>query len=94
MPLAADRTRSVIRIYWTGEAACASELFAREYALVTTLDIHSEDRAVIEAGHAGLASGALPHIHFQAQEVLCRHFFQQVAARVENDRKGSRGGAR
>jgi len=44
----------------------------------TALDIHAEDRAVIEAGQRGLSSGALKHIHFQSQEVLCRHLFHIV----------------
>jgi hypothetical protein len=38
---------------------------------------------VIEAGQRGLGSGALEHIHFQSQEVLCRHFFHAVNDRVE-----------
>lgn len=29
------------------------------------------------------SSGALKHIHFQTQKVLCRHLYQQVAAAVE-----------
>jgi phenylpropionate dioxygenase-like ring-hydroxylating dioxygenase large terminal subunit len=82
MPISADRTRSVIRLYWIGEDDCASRRFAREFSLTTALDIHSEDRAVIEAGHRGLASGALSHIHFQSQEVLCRHLFNEVDQRV------------
>ncbi len=83
MPIAADRTRSVIRLYWIGEDDCASRRFAREFSLATALDIHSEDRAVIEAGHRGLASGALSHIHFQSQEALCRHLFLEVDKRVQ-----------
>ncbi|MCY4426053.1 MAG: aromatic ring-hydroxylating dioxygenase subunit alpha [Halieaceae bacterium] len=83
MPIAADRTRSVIRLYWIGEDDCASRRFAREFSLATAQDIHSEDRAVIEAGHRGLASGALSHIHFQSQEVLCRHLFNEVDSRVQ-----------
>lgn len=83
MPVAADRSRSVIRLYWVGEDDSASRRFAQEYALATALDIHSEDRAVIEAGHRGLSSGALSHIHFQGQEVLCRHLFNEVDKRVK-----------
>lgn len=86
MPVAADRTRSVVRLYWIGEDDCASRRFAREFSLATALDIHSEDRAVIEAGHRGLASGALRHIHFQSQEVLCRHLFNEVDRRVQDYR--------
>ncbi|MFT5481362.1 MAG: phenylpropionate dioxygenase-like ring-hydroxylating dioxygenase large terminal subunit [Halieaceae bacterium] len=83
VPIAANKTRSIIRLYWNGEDDTASERFAREYAMATALDIHCEDRAVIEAGHRGLASGALSHLHFQSQEVLCRHLFNQVDQRVQ-----------
>ena len=95
MPIAADRTRSVIRLYWIGEDDCASRRFAREFSLATALDIHSEDRAVIEAGHRGLASGALSHIHFQSQEALCRHLFLEVDKRVQayKAEQGAMGGA-
>ncbi|TGD74773.1 aromatic ring-hydroxylating dioxygenase subunit alpha [Mangrovimicrobium sediminis] len=86
MPIAENRTRSVIRLYWIGEDDCASRRFAREFNMTTALDIHSEDRAVIEAGHRGLASGALSHIHFQSQEVLCRHLFNEVDRRVQDYR--------
>jgi len=83
IPISASRSRGVIRLYWSGADRCASERFAREYAMATMLDIHSEDRAVIEAGQQGLASGALSHIHFQSQEVLCRHFFHSVDRAVQ-----------
>jgi phenylpropionate dioxygenase-like ring-hydroxylating dioxygenase large terminal subunit len=82
MPIAAGRSRGVIRIYWIGQDDSASKRFAREYAMATTRDIHAEDRAVIEAGQRGLNSGALEHIHFQSQEVLCRHLYQSVDATV------------
>lgn len=83
MPIAPDRSRGVVRLYWIGDDERASERFAREYSMATALDIHSEDRAVIEAGQRGLSSGALEHIHFQSQEMLCRHFFHAVNDRVE-----------
>ncbi|MYM64567.1 aromatic ring-hydroxylating dioxygenase subunit alpha [Pseudomaricurvus sp. HS19] len=82
-PISATKSRGVIRIYWVGEDDCASRRFAREYAMGLARDIHSEDRAVIEAGQRGLNSGALTHIHFQAQEVLCRHLFNMVDERVQ-----------
>ena len=88
LPITADRTRSIIRLYWVGADQNASHRFAREFGMVSALDIHSEDRAVIEAGHRGLASGALSHIHFQAQEVLCRHLFNQVDQRVRKYQAG------
>jgi phenylpropionate dioxygenase-like ring-hydroxylating dioxygenase large terminal subunit len=82
-PISATRSRGVIRIYWIGADDSAAKRFAREYGLAMTRDIHSEDRAVIEAGQRGLSSGALSHIHFQEQEVLCRHLMHSVASQVE-----------
>ena len=81
-PLAADRSRGVIRLYWVGEDANATERFAREHALASLRDIHSEDISIIEAGQRGLSSGALSHIHFQTMESLCRHLFNGVDERV------------
>ncbi len=81
-PISATKSRGVIRIYWIGADDSASKRFAREYGLASTRDIHSEDRAVIEAGQKGLSSGALTHIHFQEQEVLCRHLMHNVAQQV------------
>lgn len=82
MPVSASRSRGVIRLYWIGEDSSASERFAREYLMAMARDIHAEDRGVIEAGQRGLNSGALKHIHFQTQEVLCRHLFVTVSAAV------------
>jgi len=82
MPLSVGRSRGVIRFYWVGAPANASERFAREYVMASQRDIHVEDRDVIEAGQRGLASGALDHINFQVNEVLCRHMFNEVDAMV------------
>ncbi len=82
-PISATQSRGVIRLYWVGDDANASERYAREYAMATARDIHSEDRAVIAAGQRGLSSGALSHIHFQTQEALCRHLIVCVDAAVE-----------
>jgi phenylpropionate dioxygenase-like ring-hydroxylating dioxygenase large terminal subunit len=93
-PLGPTRSRGVIRLYWNGADANPSERFAREFSGMLLRDIHSEDRAVIEAGQRGLASGALDHIHFQTQESLCRHLFNEVEARVlalRAEREGDRG---
>lgn len=84
MPISAGRSRGVIRLYWIGDDDSASKRFAREYSMATVRDIHAEDRGVIEAGQRGLMSGALEHIHFQSQEVLCRHFFHSVDSMVRN----------
>ena len=94
MPISATRSRGVIRLYWVGEDRTASERFGREYSMAVARDVHAEDRAVIEAGQRGLNSGALEHIHFQSQEVLCRHFFHAVdnlvqAYKAEQKAKGA-----
>lgn len=83
MPIAADKSRGVIRLYWVGPDDSASKRFAREYAMCTALDVHAEDRAVIEAGQRGLNSGALTHIHYQEHEALCRHLFLSVDSHVQ-----------
>lgn len=90
-PIAADRSRGVVRIYWKGEDANASERFAREYSLASLRDIHCEDISVIEAGQRGLSSGALEHIHFQRMEALCRHLFVSVDERVRQFRAEEAG---
>ncbi len=82
-PVSATRSRGVIRLYWVGEDANASERFGREVIMGVARDVHSEDVAVIEAGQRGLSSGALSHIHFQTQEALCRHLFVEVSKAVE-----------
>ncbi|MET0371129.1 MAG: aromatic ring-hydroxylating dioxygenase subunit alpha [Sphingobium sp.] len=83
-PLGPERTRSVIRMYWQGEAKTAAEKFAREYAIGSLMDVHVEDRALVEAGQAGLRSGAIDKIRFQSQEAMCRHFINQVMDVVDN----------
>jgi phenylpropionate dioxygenase-like ring-hydroxylating dioxygenase large terminal subunit len=82
-PIAADKSRGVIRIYCIGDDETAGVRYGREFAMATLRDVHAEDRGVIEAGQRGLASGALEHIHFQEKEVLCRHLFLTVDARVQ-----------
>jgi phenylpropionate dioxygenase-like ring-hydroxylating dioxygenase large terminal subunit len=82
-PISATQSRGVIRLYWVGDDANASERFAREAVMGTARDVHAEDIAVIEAGQRGLSSGALEYIHFQTQEALCRHLFNMVEAAVE-----------
>ncbi|MDG2002563.1 MAG: aromatic ring-hydroxylating dioxygenase subunit alpha [Novosphingobium sp.] len=90
-PLGPNRSRGIVRFYWVGEEENASERFAREYVMASQRDIHCEDRDVIEAGQAGLASGAIDHINFQGQEVLCRHLFEAVDAMVAAWRSNNGG---
>jgi phenylpropionate dioxygenase-like ring-hydroxylating dioxygenase large terminal subunit len=92
-PISATRSRGVIRIYWIGEDDSAIKRFVREYTMATARDVHSEDRAVIEAGQRGLSSGALSHIHFMSQEVLCRHLFHSVNTMVEAYKASHRAAA-
>ncbi len=81
-PIGPEKSRGVIRLYWIGNDETAGTRFAREYTTATTRDVHSEDIAVIEAGQRGLSSGALEHIYFQEQEVLCRHLYMMVEQAV------------
>lgn len=81
-PLGPDRCRGVIRFYWVGGPENASEAFAREYVVASQRDIHCEDRDIVQAGQAGLSSGAIDHINFQGQEALCRHLYNTVEAMV------------
>jgi phenylpropionate dioxygenase-like ring-hydroxylating dioxygenase large terminal subunit len=83
MPLGPEKSRGVIRLYWVGDDQTAGTRYAREYAMATARDIHAEDISVIEAGQRGLSSGALKHIHFQQQEVLCRHLYLMVDKAIE-----------
>jgi phenylpropionate dioxygenase-like ring-hydroxylating dioxygenase large terminal subunit len=82
-PIAANKSRGVIRLYWVGDDENASERYAREFGMAMTRDIHAEDRSVIERGQRGLESGALKHIHLQTNEALLRHFFNEVDGRVQ-----------
>lgn len=83
MPISATQSRGVIRLYWVGEDETASVRYAREYAMATTRDIHAEDIEIIESGQRGIGGGALEYIHFQEQEILCRHFVKVVEEKVE-----------
>lgn len=87
-PISTERSRGIIRVWWKSEDADASQRFAREFAMAALLDVHSEDRVIIESGQRGLASGALDHIHFQAQEAACRHFIATVDGMVEAYKAG------
>jgi len=81
-PLGPEKSRGVIRLYWINDDLTPGTRYAREYTLAVTRDVHSEDVSVIQAGQRGLSSGALEHIHFQEQEVLCRHLYMMVAQEI------------
>ncbi len=93
MPISARKSRGVIRLYWVGDDMNASERFGREFSMAMARDVHSEDRAVIEAGQRGLNSGALEYIHLQDQEVLLRHLMHHVDAMVQAYEAERAGGA-
>lgn len=83
MPISAEKSRGVIRLYWSGKDETASIRYGREAVMATTRDVHSEDVAVIQAGQRGLSSGALEHVHFMEKEILCRHLIRVVEDMVE-----------
>ncbi|MET0146612.1 MAG: aromatic ring-hydroxylating dioxygenase subunit alpha [Ilumatobacteraceae bacterium] len=91
-PIDAHHTRSVIRVYWEGPDPSASVRFAREFRTAATLDVHCEDRDIIEASHQGLRSGAFESLHFQIHEVDCRHAYHAVDRHVEEYRSELAGG--
>src|SRR3546814_16988103 len=83
MPISARKSRGVIRIYWVGDDASASERFGREFSMAMARDVHCEDRAVIAAGQRGLNRGALRQLHFPAHEILLRPLMHYCDARVQ-----------
>ena len=83
MPLGPTRTRGQVRMYWTSKADSASRQFARELASMSVRDVLAEDRVAIESCQRGLSSGAIDKFHFQDHEVLLRHLYQEVEARVQ-----------
>lgn len=91
MPISAEKSRGVIRLYWAGKDETAGIRYAREAIMATTRDIHSEDVAVIQAGQRGLSSGALEHVHFMEKEILCRHLIKVVEDTVEAYKKEMAG---
>lgn len=83
-PAGSDRTRLVIRMYRKGPDQSAAMRFSREYSASGLMDVHAEDVELVEGNHRGLSSGVLDGIRFQAQEAICRHFYQMVADRVRD----------
>jgi phenylpropionate dioxygenase-like ring-hydroxylating dioxygenase large terminal subunit len=83
VPLGPERSRGTIRLYWKGDDETASVRYGREFTMATTRDVHTEDVGVIEAGQRGISGGAIEHIHFQEQEILCRHLIKVVEETVE-----------
>jgi phenylpropionate dioxygenase-like ring-hydroxylating dioxygenase large terminal subunit len=86
-PSAVDRTTSTIRMYWRGKDERASMRFGREFSLASLVEVHTEDRELIEGAHRGLRTGVMEHVQYQAQEALCRHFINTVNEMVEEYRR-------
>jgi phenylpropionate dioxygenase-like ring-hydroxylating dioxygenase large terminal subunit len=82
MPLGPTRTRATVRMYWTSPVDCASRLYAREFGAMTIRDVLSEDRLAVESGQRGISSGAVEKVHFQDHEMLLRHLYEMVEAKV------------
>jgi phenylpropionate dioxygenase-like ring-hydroxylating dioxygenase large terminal subunit len=82
-PLGPERTRSVVRMYWPRKVDSATRLFFQEIAANTLRDVLTEDRQSIEAAQRGLSSGAIELIHLQDHEMLLRHLYEEVEARVQ-----------
>lgn len=82
LPITAEKSRGVFRFYWTGVDRTANERLARELSLAFAREIHAEDGETIEFAQRGLSSGALQHINFQSQEVLCRHLLASTQTMV------------
>ncbi|MGB8363518.1 MAG: aromatic ring-hydroxylating oxygenase subunit alpha [Rhizomicrobium sp.] len=81
MPLGPTRTRGQVRMYWTKESDCASRAFVREFSVMSVRDVLSEDRFAVEAGQRGISG--IDRVHFQDHEVLLRHLYNEVEARVQ-----------
>ena len=81
-PLGPGRTRGIIRMYWTRPADCVSRLFFQEFAAMTLRDLLTEDRFAVQSAQRGLASGAVEQLQLQDHEMLLRHMYEEVQARV------------
>jgi len=78
MPVSPSKSRGVFRFYWIGDDRTARERMSRELAVAFAREIHVEDCETIASAQRGIESGAITHVHFQEQEVLCRHLLASV----------------
>lgn len=85
-PLAPDRTRYEIRIYFP-EPENAAERWVQEYQKVLLRDILLEDCNVAEQNHAGIASGVKSKFYFQQHELALVHTLEMIERRIQ---EGSR----
>jgi len=82
-PLGPDRTRAVVRMYWTKQPDTAVRALFQEFAAMSIRDVLTEDRPAVVSAQRGLSSGAISHLHLQDHEVLLRHMHTEVVLRVE-----------
>jgi nitrite reductase/ring-hydroxylating ferredoxin subunit len=83
-PLAVDRTVWEIRMYQT-PARNAGQLIAHEYWKRQIRNVIEEDATAHETVHAGVASGAKPHMVLQDDEIQIRHFHEVLESCVRGD---------
>lgn len=80
-PLAVDRTRYEIRIYFP-EPDNAAERWVQEYQKIFLRDILLEDCKVAEQNYAGIASGVKPFCYFQQYEFALVHTLDIIDRRI------------
>jgi phenylpropionate dioxygenase-like ring-hydroxylating dioxygenase large terminal subunit len=64
-------------------ATTVRERIAQEMAAVTFKEFALQDANTLEATQMGIESGYLPYVHFNDQEVLCRHLHHEVARWID-----------
>jgi Ring hydroxylating alpha subunit (catalytic domain) len=83
MPVAPGRTRWTTCVYFP-PARNAAQRVSQEYSVAAFRDTAVEDVAVLSTQQEGMLSGAKKVLHFQANEVLCRHFAASVDRYVKH----------
>jgi len=83
MPIASGRTRWTTCVYFQ-PARNAAQRVSQEYSVAAFRDTAVEDVQVLGTQHEGMLSGAKKVFHFQANEVLCRHFAASVDRYVKH----------
>ena len=78
-PLAADRTRLVLRVYLQSAPASWREAFAAAHTAAYSRDIASEDVGMASAQQRALASGGIGEVMLGENEPVLRFFHAMVA---------------
>ncbi|SKC07227.1 aromatic ring-hydroxylating oxygenase subunit alpha [Sphingopyxis flava] len=82
-PISVDETEMSLRFYTKSNAdSDITWRFIEEFAIGAQFDVEVQDLSVINQNQHGIQSGALSHIHFQANEILLRHSFETIDAKV------------